>query len=61
MSKKLPSFLRRLADKRKAEGDGIWELLLESAEHVEAVDAQQMRRRPSLAEMTEVTPRARRR
>ena len=39
MGKTLSDFLRSQADKRKAEGDSIWKLLIESAEHVEALEA----------------------
>ena len=36
---KLPDFLRSLADKRNAEGDDIWELLIQSAEYIEALES----------------------
>jgi hypothetical protein len=36
---KLPDFLRSLADKRNAEGDSICELLIESAEYIEALES----------------------
>jgi len=36
LGKTLPEFIRSQADKRKAEGDSIWQLLIESAEYVEA-------------------------
>jgi len=39
LGKTLPEFIRSQADKRKAEGDSIWKLLVESAEHVEALEA----------------------
>jgi hypothetical protein len=39
MSKELPDFLRRLAGQRNAGGDGIWELLIESAEFIEALES----------------------
>ena len=35
----LSEFLRSQADERKAEGDSIWKLLIESAEYIEALEA----------------------
>ena len=39
LGKTLPEFIRSQADKRKSEGYSIWKLLIESAEHVEALEA----------------------
>jgi len=36
LGKTLPEFIRSQADKRKAEGDSIWKLLVDAAEYVEA-------------------------
>ena len=36
MGKTLPEFIRSQADKRKAEGDSIWKLLVDAAEYLEA-------------------------
>jgi hypothetical protein len=35
----LSEFLRSQADKRKAEGDSIWKLLIESAEYIDALES----------------------
>jgi len=35
----LSEFLRSQADERKAEGDSIWKLLIESAEYIDALEA----------------------
>jgi hypothetical protein len=45
MGKTLSDFLRNQANKRKAEGDSIWKLLIESAEYIEALEAD--KREPS--------------
>ena len=39
MGKTLSEFVRSQANKRKAEGDSIWTLLIEAAEYVEALEA----------------------
>ena len=36
LGKTLPEFIRSQADKRKAEGDSVWKLLVDAAEYVEA-------------------------